>query len=52
MNEKEREKDRYKKRERERERDQVERKKVSKRISNMSKLLDIYHNVVKYFRAK
>ena len=39
-------------RERERERDQVEEKKVSKRISNMSKLLDIYHNVVKYFRAK
>ena len=48
MNEREREieKERY------RERDQLEGKNVSKRISNMSKLLDIYHNVVKYFRAK
>ena len=50
MNEREREIE--KERERERERDQLEGKKVSKRISNMSKLLDIYHNVVKYFRAK
>ena len=48
-----REKERARERERERERERSFRgKKASKRISNMSKLLDIYHNVVKYFRAK
>ena len=43
---------REKERERKKERYYLDGKKVSKRISNMSKLLDIYHNVVKYFRAK
>ena len=48
-----REKERARERERERERERSFRgNKASKRISNMSKLLDIYHNVVKYFRAK
>ena len=46
------ERERERKKERERDRDYLDGKKVSKRISNMSKLLDIYHNVVKYFRAK
>ena len=45
VNEREREREK-------RDRDYLDGKKVSKRISNMSKLLDIYHNVVKYLRAK
>ena len=51
MREKERRGERERERERKRERS-FRGNKASKRISNMSKLLDIYHNVVKYFRAK